>query len=77
MEEIALRRSPADLLGYPGVANELYSRVSNDDQTDWFVVMVMGCGILMICCGIFTIGEWCRRHKQKVMSWFCRNRAVP
>jgi hypothetical protein len=56
MEEIALRRSPADLLGYPA-ANELYSRGSNDDQTDWFVVMVMGCGILMICCGIFTIGE--------------------
>jgi hypothetical protein len=73
MEELALRRSSLDLMGYPDNI-EIYSKAMNDDQTDWFVIMVMGCGILMICCGFLTIAEWCRRNKVKVISWCCRNR---
>jgi hypothetical protein len=74
MEELALRRSPSDLIGYPGT-NDLFTK-SKDDQTDWFVIMVMGCGILMISCGLITIAEWCRRNKVKVISWFRGNRGA-
>jgi len=75
MEELALRRSSLDLMGYPG-NNDIFGKTSNDDQTDWFVIMVMGCGILMICCGFMTIGEWCRRNKSKILGWCRRNRQI-
>ncbi len=63
-EDMAMRRFPSEIPGLVSV-NEILQNSVKTEATDWFVIMVMGIGILMISCGLITICEWCRRNKGK------------
>ncbi len=72
---MAMRRFPNEIPGLVSV-NEILSETIKTETTDWFVIMVMAVGILMISCGLITICEWCRRNKGKFCKFRLRNQAA-
>jgi hypothetical protein len=58
LELASKMRSPLDIFT---PKSDINVNSEKNEGTDWFVIMVMGCGILMITCGMITILEWMRR----------------